>query len=149
MAWIKRNLYFLISSLVAVALLGLAGYYFYANWRLNNDNLEKLNSAYNELKDLANARPNPGNDKISNIDIANQERAQLLGVIEKERAYFKPVPPIPNTTNSVVTKEEFAQRMHTSRAAANRILDPKKPSTLRSLNAAARAVGKRLKISLA
>jgi hypothetical protein len=48
-----------------------------------------------------------------------------------------------------LTKEEFAQRMHTSRAAANRILDPKKPSTLRSLNAAARAVGKRLKISLA
>lgn len=48
-----------------------------------------------------------------------------------------------------LTKEEFAQRMHTSRAAVNRILDPKKPSTLKSLNAAARAVGKRLKMSLA
>ena len=48
-----------------------------------------------------------------------------------------------------LTKEEFAQRMHTSRAAVNRVLDPEKPSTLRSLNAAARAVGKRLKISLA
>lgn len=47
-----------------------------------------------------------------------------------------------------LTKEEFAKRMHTSRAAADRILDPSKPSTLRSLNAAARAVGKRLKISL-
>jgi antitoxin HicB len=47
-----------------------------------------------------------------------------------------------------LTKEEFAKRMHTSRAAADRILDPKKPSTLRSLNAAARAVGRRLKISL-
>lgn len=41
-----------------------------------------------------------------------------------------------------LTKEEFAKRMHTSRAAVNRILDPRKPSTLRSLNAAARAVGK-------
>lgn len=48
-----------------------------------------------------------------------------------------------------LTKEEFARRMHTSRAAVSRILDPKKPSTLRSLNAAARAVGKRLKMSLA
>lgn len=47
-----------------------------------------------------------------------------------------------------LTKEEFAKRMHTSRAAVNRILDPSKPSTLRSLNAAARAVGKRLKVSL-
>ena len=48
-----------------------------------------------------------------------------------------------------LTKEEFAKRMHTSRAAADRVLDPKKPSTLRSLNAAARAVGKRLKLSIA
>ncbi len=48
-----------------------------------------------------------------------------------------------------LTKEEVARRMHTSRAAVNRILDPKKPSTLRSLTSAARAVGKRLKLSLA
>lgn len=48
-----------------------------------------------------------------------------------------------------LTKEEFANRMHTSRAAADRVLDARKPSTLRSLNAAARAVGKRLKLSLA
>jgi antitoxin HicB len=48
-----------------------------------------------------------------------------------------------------LTKEEFAKRLHTSRAAADRVLDPRKPSTLRSLNVAARAVGRRLKISLA
>ena len=48
-----------------------------------------------------------------------------------------------------LTKEEFAKRMHTSRAAVNRIFDPKQPSTLRSLTAAARAVGKRLKVTLA
>lgn len=47
-----------------------------------------------------------------------------------------------------LTKEEVAKRMHTSRAAVNRILDPSKPSTLRSLTAAARAVGKRLKMSI-
>ncbi|MBA3721610.1 MAG: XRE family transcriptional regulator [Parachlamydiaceae bacterium] len=48
-----------------------------------------------------------------------------------------------------LTKEEVAKRMHTSRAAVNRVLDPRQPSTLRSLTAAARAVGKRLKVSLA
>ena len=47
-----------------------------------------------------------------------------------------------------ITKEEFAKRMHTSRAAVSRILDPGKPSTLRSLNRAARAVGRSLKVSL-
>jgi len=48
-----------------------------------------------------------------------------------------------------LTKEQVAKRMHTSRAAVDRVLDPRKPSTLRSLTAAARAVGKRLKVSLA
>lgn len=48
-----------------------------------------------------------------------------------------------------LSKEEVAKRMHTSRAAVNRVLDPKQPSTLRSLTAAARAVGKRLRVSLA
>lgn len=48
-----------------------------------------------------------------------------------------------------LTKEEVAKRMHTSRAAVDRILDPRKPSTLRSLTSAARAVGKRLRVSLA
>lgn len=47
-----------------------------------------------------------------------------------------------------LTKDELAKRMHTSRAAVNRILDPQKPSTLRSLTAAARAVGKQLRMSL-
>lgn len=47
-----------------------------------------------------------------------------------------------------LSKEALAQRMHTSRAAVNRILDPNKPSTLRSLTSAARAVGKNLKIKL-
>lgn len=48
-----------------------------------------------------------------------------------------------------LSKEEVAKRMHTSRAAVNRVLDPRQPSTLRSLTAAARAVGKTLRVSLA
>lgn len=47
-----------------------------------------------------------------------------------------------------LTKEEIAKRMHTSRAAVNRVLDPSKPSTLRSLTSAAKAVGKRLRLSI-
>lgn len=47
-----------------------------------------------------------------------------------------------------LTKEEFAKRMHTSRAAVDRILDPNKSSNLRSLNKAARAVGRNLRVTL-
>ena len=42
MDWIKRNLYFLIGSLVALALMGLAGWYLYSKWQLNNEFLGKL-----------------------------------------------------------------------------------------------------------
>lgn len=47
-----------------------------------------------------------------------------------------------------ISKEELANRMHTSRSAVERILDPNKPSTLRSFHKAALAIGRPLKISL-
>ena len=47
-----------------------------------------------------------------------------------------------------ITKSEMAKRMHTSRAMLDRVLDPEKESTLSSIAQAARAVGKRLELSL-
>ena len=60
MDWIKRNLYFLIGSLVALALMGLAGWYLYSKWQLNNDILGKLDEQYAELKRLNRAEPPSG-----------------------------------------------------------------------------------------
>jgi DNA-binding Xre family transcriptional regulator len=49
-----------------------------------------------------------------------------------------------------VTKTELAARMHTSRAAVNRLLDPDNPSlNLQTMEKAARALGKKLAIQLA
>lgn len=48
-----------------------------------------------------------------------------------------------------LTKEEFAKRIGTSRSALDRLLDPSKSSNIRSLVAAAAAVGKHLRISIA
>jgi hypothetical protein len=111
MSWVKRNLYFLIGSTVALVLLGLAGFYFYSNWKLNNDNLDKLNAAYGELDQLAKAEPNPGNKEIDNIQIARQQEAQIRATLEREQAYFQAIAPIPNPTNNVVTKDEFASAL--------------------------------------
>ena len=47
-----------------------------------------------------------------------------------------------------LTKEEFAKLMGTSRSALDRLLDPSKPSNIRSLLNAATAVGRRLRISM-
>ena len=49
-----------------------------------------------------------------------------------------------------ISKTEMAQRMKTSRASLERLLDPTKPAvTLQTLDRAARALGKHLQISLA
>jgi hypothetical protein len=48
-----------------------------------------------------------------------------------------------------ISPSELARRMRTSRAAVGRLLDPTNPSvTLQTLERAARAVGKRLKVQL-
>ncbi|MCY4544392.1 MAG: helix-turn-helix transcriptional regulator [Gemmatimonadetes bacterium] len=51
--------------------------------------------------------------------------------------------------NQGLTKSEMARRMHTSRASLDRLLDPENGSvTLQTLERVARALGKRLHISL-
>jgi predicted XRE-type DNA-binding protein len=48
-----------------------------------------------------------------------------------------------------ISQSELARRMKTSRSAVERLLDPANPSvTLSTLERAARAVGKRLKVQL-
>ena len=48
-----------------------------------------------------------------------------------------------------LSKAEMARRMHTSRAALDRLLDPDNPSvTLLTLQKAAAALGKRLRVEL-
>lgn len=47
-----------------------------------------------------------------------------------------------------IEKQHLPELMGTSRSAVKRLLDPETPSTLKTLGAAARIVGKHLKISL-
>jgi hypothetical protein len=50
---------------------------------------------------------------------------------------------------SHITKSEMAERMHTSRAALDRLLDPQNTSlTLATLGRAATVLGKKLKVEL-
>ena len=99
MSWIKRNLFFVIGGTVAVLLLGLAGYYLYAQWSVNNKNSADLELSYTELKRIADMQPNPGNDKVDNSAIAREHRGNVRNVIDKTASFFTPVPALPPGTN--------------------------------------------------
>jgi len=114
MAWIKRNLFFVIGAVIALGLLGAAGFYDYQNWQRNNTALEQLNRTYATLQSLNGKNPSPGNDKIDNIQAAREQEKELRDWIQQAAQYFQPIPPVPNPPGGVITDSQFASaRDHT------------------------------------
>jgi len=100
MDWIKRNLLFVIGGAVALVLMGLAGYYLYSGMGKNAEALEKLNQEYATLSGLNTQNPHPGDEKTDNIKAAKEQNAQVRAFITgKAATVFKPIPPIPDSTN--------------------------------------------------
>jgi hypothetical protein len=95
MAWIKRNLTFVIGGLVALGLLGGAGFYIYSSLNLNSDARVKLNEIYASLDALNNKNPSPGNEQVDNIAAAIDQRRQLTNWMASVTDWFQPVPTIP------------------------------------------------------
>ena len=116
MAWIKRNLFFVIGGILAIGLLGAAAFYNYRGWSHNRAALSDLNEIYGTLKELTGKKPSPGNEKINNIEAAKQQESQVREWIQQAGDYFKPIPPVPNPTNGVISSEEYA-------AALRRMID--------------------------
>jgi hypothetical protein len=106
MAWLKRNLFFVIGSLVALILMGLAGWFLYSKWSLNNEILTSLNTDYEELKKLNGANPHPGSGSVNNIKLAQEQRDQLKDFLKKTQAYFQPIPRIPDLPK--ITDRDFS-----------------------------------------
>ena len=99
MGWIKRNLFFVVGGVIALLLLGGAGYYIWSessrNAKVGND----LTEIYSKLDLLAKQEPKPGNDKVNNTAIAKEQEQELRTWINSAAAYFQPVPGIPPGTN--------------------------------------------------
>ena len=136
MDWIKRNLYFLIGGLVALALMGWAGWYLYSKWDLNNSLLGQLDEQYAKLKRLNDQKPHPGSGKVDNIQAAKEQQKELRAFIQKACQYFQTIPPIPATESGKVTSREFSDALSrtidqlTRAAAASSVaLPPKNAST--------------------
>ncbi|HVM50204.1 MAG TPA: Amuc_1100 family pilus-like protein [Candidatus Acidoferrum sp.] len=136
MDWIKRNLYFLIGSLVAVALMGLAGWYLYSKWDQNNALLGQLDAQYAELKRLSEQKPHPGNGKVDNIQIAKEQQKELKAWIQKACEHFQRIPPIPIPESGKVTERDFTyalsrtiDQLHHEAGTASVSLPPKNSTT--------------------
>jgi hypothetical protein len=114
MAWIRRNLFFVIGAVIAVGLLAAVGVYDYKNWQRNNAALDALNQTYAALQRLNSQNPSPGNDKIDNIKAAREQEQQLHEWIQQAGQYFQPIPPIPDPASGAMTDARFAAaRDHT------------------------------------
>lgn len=114
MSWIKRNLFFVIGAVIAVGLLVAAGLYGYKNWQHNKAALNALNETYATFRRLNAENPSPGNDQINNIQTAREQERELRAWIRKTGQYFQPIPPVPDSTNGVITDARFASaRDHT------------------------------------
>ncbi|HWQ91152.1 MAG TPA: Amuc_1100 family pilus-like protein [Clostridia bacterium] len=105
MDWIKRNLYFFVGSIVAVVLMGLAGFYLYSKWQLNNEIMEKLNADHAELQRLNQENPHPGAGQVDNIKAAKEQQEALRAFDQKTRKHFQRIPAMPDSTN--VSSQEF------------------------------------------
>jgi hypothetical protein len=112
MAWIKRNLWFLIGSVVALALLGVSGFYLFTQNKANNEIEQKLTQGYSDLNALLQETPNAGNDRVDNIAAARAQQKEWQAAIAKAGAFFAPIPPIPAAagTNGI-TDQEFASAL--------------------------------------
>jgi hypothetical protein len=97
MSWAKRNLYFLISCIVAVVLLGAAGWYCWTSYQANDANWAKLTEEYNQMRQLAGKNPGPGNDTVDNIKTAKDQTAQAKQRVAELEKFFTPVKSIPDT----------------------------------------------------
>src|SRR3954471_18687771 len=106
MDWIKRNLYFVIGAVVALALLGGAGYYLWSKLNLNNQQWESLNKAYEDLKRLNSQNPHPGSGNVDNMATAKQQVVELRSFQDKARAAFEKIQPIPDLPK--ITDRDFS-----------------------------------------
>jgi len=99
MSWAKRNIYFLVSCIAAVVLLGAAGWYCYSEWQSNNANWEQLSQAYGELTTIANKPVGAGNTTVTNIDAARAQAQEVKVRVAQMEKFFVPVRGIPNTNH--------------------------------------------------
>ena len=107
MSWVKRNLYFVISCVIAVVLLGAAGWYCYTQWQGDNQAWDQISQAFDQLKQFAQKPITPD---AQNIETARVQTVEIRDLDGKLRKFVTPIAPIPETTNVDDRALTFAMR---------------------------------------
>lgn len=94
MPWIKRNLFFVAGGLVALVLMGFAGFFFFSNWKKDKAISDELNQQISELNRLYNADPYPD---TNNISAAKQDERRVREFSKNAHKLFVPIPPYQKT----------------------------------------------------
>jgi hypothetical protein len=120
MAWIKRNLFFLIGSLIAVALMVMGVFYLLRQINDEEQVTEDIQKQYAILSELAGKKPHPGNDKTDNIKTAREQDATLRDYIKKERAVYQHIDSIPDPSTNKISNRDFARELRNTVAELRR-----------------------------
>jgi hypothetical protein len=100
MPWLKRNMFLVVGGLIALGLLGLAGYFLYAKINQNDQVTDQLNQSTEQLKTLVNRDPHPGAEGVDNIGAAKEEQKKLQAFLSDVRKHFPSV-----ATNDLSNRE--------------------------------------------
>ena len=107
MDWIKRNMVFVIGAVIALSLLGAAGWYCWSGWSANSAQREEIEKQYADLKGLTERKPHPGDGKkVDNIKLAQEQQKEVQEFLGKFTARLQPIPSLPPGTN--LTASEFS-----------------------------------------
>jgi hypothetical protein len=107
--WIKRNKFFAIALVLAIGMLGGAGYYDWQSWSRNAAAFGSLNEIYDTLTKLTHAPLSPGNETVDNIGAAQEQIRRLREWNSKAGNYFQPIEPIPSAVAGAGGRtEEFS-----------------------------------------
>lgn len=90
MAWIKRNLFFVVGGVVALILMGVAGYYLYSNYQEVAIINESLQSQVTELNRLYGA--GLGGETNVNLGVLKSDQEKLKAFLNAAKDVFPPPP---------------------------------------------------------
>lgn len=126
MKWLKQNLLLVVGGLVALGLLGFAGYFLYDKIQQKNGVTEQLTAGTAELERLVK-RPVYPNEE--NIKAAQAEQKRLAASLQTVKNYFPPVSHNTNSLEGSSFKAFLENSIHDFTVSAERsgVLLPPKP----------------------
>lgn len=124
MAWIKRNLFFVIGGVIALLLMGFGGYLLFTQMSEESRVSGQIDEQFEDLKKLYGRSPFPGDPStIDNIAIATQQAESVRQYAVKVRPLFGRIPGIPDTfgTSNKVSNSDFASELRNTITVLRRV----------------------------